>query len=54
MCWRRFQFVRSETARRVLWAVPWVIFAVFIVVVGGFPFTIAMIGLIFGREAAQG
>lgn len=42
---RRFQLVRSETARRVLWAIPWVVFAVFIVVVGGFPFTLAMIGL---------
>ena len=27
---------RSETARRVLWAIPWVIFAIFIVAVGGF------------------
>jgi len=41
----RLQFFRTETARRVLWAIPWVIFAVFIVVVGGFPFTLAMIGL---------
>src|SRR5262245_29923899 len=41
----RLRFLRSETARRVLWAIPWVAFAIFIVVVGGLPFTLAMIGL---------
>src|SRR5215213_7100014 len=30
----RFQLFRSETARRVLWALPWIVFAVFIVAVG--------------------
>jgi phosphatidate cytidylyltransferase len=30
--------------QRVLWAIPWVIFAIAIVVVGGLPFTLAMIG----------
>ncbi len=42
---RRFQPVRSETARRVLWAIPWVIFAVFIVAMGDLVFTAAMVGL---------
>jgi phosphatidate cytidylyltransferase len=37
--------LRSETFRRVLWAAPWVIFAIAIVVIGGLPFTLAMIGL---------
>jgi phosphatidate cytidylyltransferase len=42
---RRFQLVRSETSRRVLWAIPWVVFAVFIVAVGDLVFTAAMVGL---------
>jgi phosphatidate cytidylyltransferase len=42
---RRFELIRSETARRVLWAIPWVVFAVFIVAVGGFVFTAAMVAL---------
>ena len=36
---------RSETLARIAWAVPWILFAIFIVVVGGLPFTAAMIGL---------
>ena len=43
--WRRLPFARSETSMRVLVALPWVIFAVFIVVVGGELFMAAMIGL---------
>jgi phosphatidate cytidylyltransferase len=43
--WRRLPFARSETSMRVLVAVPWVLFAVFIVVVGGEVFMAAMIGL---------
>ena len=41
--WRRLQFERSETSMRVLVAVPWVLFAIFVVVVGGEVFTAAMI-----------
>jgi phosphatidate cytidylyltransferase len=36
---------RAETIARVAWAVPWIVFAVFIVVVGGAAFTFAMVGL---------
>lgn len=39
---------RSETLARVLWAVPWIVFAVTVVAVGGIVFTIAMIGLAWG------
>jgi phosphatidate cytidylyltransferase len=42
---RRFRLVRSETGRRALWAIPWIAFAIFIVAVGGFVFTAAMVGL---------
>ncbi len=41
----RRPLIHSETWRRVLWAVPWAAFAIFIVVVGGLPFTLALIGL---------
>ena len=37
--------LRSETARRVLWAIPLIAFAIVIVVVGGELFTAAMIAL---------
>jgi len=37
--------LRGETARRVLFAFPWIVFAIAIVVAGGLPFTIAMIGI---------
>jgi phosphatidate cytidylyltransferase len=36
---------RSETLARVGWAVPWIVFAILIVVIGELPFTIAMVGL---------
>src|SRR5918994_6462121 len=41
----RFRLVRSETGRRVLWVIPWIAFAVFIVAVGDLVFTAAMVGL---------
>jgi len=34
---------RSETLARIAWALPWIIFAIFIVVVGGTLFTAAMV-----------
>lgn len=43
--WRRLPFARSETSARVLVAVPWVLFAILIVVVGGELFMVSMIGL---------
>ena len=43
--WRRLPFAKSETAARVLVAVPWVVFAILIVAVGGELFMLAMIGL---------
>jgi len=43
--WRRLPFARSETGARVVVAIPWVIFAIFIVAVGGPLFMLAMIGL---------
>ena len=36
---------RSETLARVAWALPWIVFAVFIVVVGGATFALALVGL---------
>jgi len=36
---------RGETLRRVLFAVPWIIFAIVITVLGELPFTIALAGL---------
>jgi phosphatidate cytidylyltransferase len=36
---------RSETFARVAWAVPWIIFAIAIIVIGEAPFAIAMAGL---------
>jgi phosphatidate cytidylyltransferase len=41
----RFRLIRSETGRRVLWVIPWIAFAIFIVAVGDLVFTIAMVGL---------
>jgi phosphatidate cytidylyltransferase len=35
----------SETTARVLWAVPWIVFAVAIVALGGPVFAVAMVGL---------
>ena len=37
--------LRSETTRRVLWAIPWVAFAIVIIAVGGALFAAAMVGL---------
>jgi len=36
---------RSETLARVLWAVPWIVFAVVIVVAGGPVFAVAVVGI---------
>jgi phosphatidate cytidylyltransferase len=41
----RFRLNLSETQSRVLVAIPWIVFAVVIVAVGGAPFTLAMIVL---------
>ncbi|HEX5376520.1 MAG TPA: phosphatidate cytidylyltransferase [Solirubrobacterales bacterium] len=35
----------GETAKRILFAIPWAIFAIAITVAGGLPFTVAMIGI---------
>ena len=43
--WRRLPFMRGETSARVLVAIPWIVFAIVIVVVGGALFMLAMIGL---------
>jgi len=43
--WRRLPFARSETGARVVVAIPWVIFAIFIVAVGGPVFMLALVGL---------
>jgi phosphatidate cytidylyltransferase len=37
--------LRGETARRVLFAIPWIAFAIAITVFGGLPFAIAMVGI---------
>jgi phosphatidate cytidylyltransferase len=37
--------LRSETTRRVLWALPWVVFAIVIIAVGGALFAAAIVGL---------
>jgi phosphatidate cytidylyltransferase len=44
--------LRGETARRILFAIPWILFAIAITVAGGLPFTVAMvaIGLVCLRE----
>jgi len=49
---RRRSVLRGETAKRVLVAIPWIVFAIAITVAGGLPFAIAMIaiGLIGLRE----
>ena len=36
---------RRETLSRVLWAVPWIVFAILIIAAGGLTFTVALIGL---------
>lgn len=42
---RRRSPLGGETARRILFAIPWVAFAIAITVAGGIPFTIAMIAI---------
>jgi phosphatidate cytidylyltransferase len=44
---RRSRRARFETLARVLVVVPWIIFAVLIIVAGGVPFMFAMMGLAF-------
>jgi phosphatidate cytidylyltransferase len=48
----RRRALRGETARRILFAIPWILFAIAITVAGGLPFTVAMvaIGLVCLRE----
>lgn len=43
--WKRLPFAKGETGSRVVVAVPWIAFAIFIVAVGGPIFMLAMIGL---------
>ncbi len=40
-----FAFLRGETTRRVLWAIPWVIFAITIIAIGGPVFAASMLAL---------
>jgi phosphatidate cytidylyltransferase len=40
----------SETTARVLWAVPWIVFAVVIVALGGPVFAVAMVGLAWAAQ----
>jgi phosphatidate cytidylyltransferase len=42
---RRRRRLRGETAKRTLFALPWIVFAIAIIVAGGLPFTIAMIAI---------
>jgi len=42
---RRGPPISSETAARVLWVIPCIAFALVIIIAGGLPFTLAMIGL---------
>jgi phosphatidate cytidylyltransferase len=44
--------LRGETMRRILFAIPWILFAIAITVAGGLPFTIAIVavGLVCLRE----
>ena len=41
---------RSETLARVLWAIPWIVFAVVIVAAGGPIFAVAMVGLAWAAQ----
>ena len=41
---------RSETMARILWAIPWIIFAVVIVAAGGPIFAVAMVGLAWSAQ----
>jgi phosphatidate cytidylyltransferase len=42
---RRRGGLRGETAIRILWAVPWIAFAIAIIVAGGWIFALALVGL---------
>jgi phosphatidate cytidylyltransferase len=42
---RRRNVLRGETARRILFAIPWILFAIAITVSGGIPFAAAMVGI---------
>jgi phosphatidate cytidylyltransferase len=42
---RRGGFLGGETARRILVAIPWIAFAIAIVVLGELPFTLAMVAI---------
>jgi phosphatidate cytidylyltransferase len=42
---RRGAALRGETARRILVAIPWIAFAIAIVVLGGLVFAVAMVGI---------
>jgi phosphatidate cytidylyltransferase len=42
---RRRRTLRGETVRRVIVAIPWIVFAIAITVAGGLPFTVAMIAI---------
>lgn len=42
---KRRRGMRGETAKRVLVALPWIVFAIVITVVGGIVFSLAMIGI---------
>ena len=45
---RRRRGIRSETLSRTLWALPWLIFAIAVTVLGGLVFAAAMIALAWG------
>jgi phosphatidate cytidylyltransferase len=42
---RRERGLRGETARRILWVIPWIVFTIAIIVAGGWIFALAMVGL---------
>jgi len=42
---RRRRGARGETAKRILFAIPWIVFTIAIAVAGGLVFTVAMIGV---------
>jgi len=42
---RRRRTLSGETARRILFAIPWIVFAIAITAIGGLPFAVAMIAI---------
>jgi phosphatidate cytidylyltransferase len=42
---QRGALLNGETARRILFAIPWIAFAIAIAVIGGFVFALAMVGI---------